>query len=148
MAHAKNNQVKNSKKPGAKARALTAGVQNLVRSTQGAIENDREFKAHIYQQLAELQPFLSEEAQISVAIQVEKDANLPDSKTECALRLVATLGDFRLEAEGRDADHYTALDIAKRKMFGQLTAVHGASIDSRERNAQIQALARGELTIH
>ena len=38
-----------------------------------AIENDREFKAHVYQQLIDLQPFLSPESQIAVIVNHGRD---------------------------------------------------------------------------
>lgn len=113
-----------------------------------SVENDREFKAHIYQQLVELQPYLSEDSQVSVAIHVEKNPERPEEKPEYILTLAANFGQFHLETEGRDSDHFKALDIAKQKMIDQLNEAHAAAIDSRERNAHIQALARGELTLH
>lgn len=111
-----------------------------------AIENDREFKAHIYQQLVDLQPYLSSESQIAVLIQVDQDEETEE--TEYALTLVATLGEYRLEAEGRENDIYLALGSAKRNLLHQLDEVYGAAIDSKERDAEIRTLMQGGLTIH
>ena len=112
-----------------------------------SIESDREFMAHVYQQLAELQPFLTPESKISVVVNSDnEDAVAKDGCFE--LMLVATMGDYRLEAEGRNADIYEALGIAKRKMLQQLDEVYGSVIDSNERASEIDALLRGDLTIH
>jgi ribosome-associated translation inhibitor RaiA len=130
------------------ARAKSS-AQNLGKSE---IEGDREFKAHVYQQLLDLQPFLSEESQISVAIQVNEpekaDGTEVHEELEYTLTLHAKLGNFQLDAEGRDSNRYTALSNAKQQMLRQLTSLVGSSIDSRERNAHIRALTRGGLTLH
>lgn len=130
------------------------------------VENDPEFKAHVYQQLVELQPFLSPESQVAVVVKVgsETEEDFTDTDDEStsiapdedqhevdedfALTLVATLGEYRLEAEGRNADLYEALGIAKRKMLQQLDEVYSSAIDSDERGTEIDALMRGELTLH
>ena len=113
------------------------------------LEKDRDFKANIYQQLIDLQPFLSEESQVAVAIHVSppKDDE-PKRAAEYALTLSANIGELRLESEGRDSDRYVALSLAKQSLLLQLDALHGAAIDSRERNAQIVAFSRGEMTLH
>lgn len=110
------------------------------------VENDREFKAHIYQQLVDLQPFLSPDSQVAVLVQQDQD-ELEDEDAY-ALTLVATLGDYRLESEGRDADLYEAFSIAKRKMLQQLEEWYNAAIDSTERDEQINTLLDGGYTIH
>jgi ribosome-associated translation inhibitor RaiA len=114
------------------------------------VGKDREFKAHVYQQLVDLQPFLSPESQVTVVVKVAADEK--DSRTgldeDYQLTLVANLGDHRLETEGRNADLYEALGIAKRKMLQQLDDVYGSVIDANERSSEIDALLKGELTIH
>lgn len=118
--------------------SATLGGQNL--------ENDREFKAHVYQQLVDLQPFLAPDSQVAVLVQQESDSEKP-KKSEYTLTLVTTMGDYKLEAEGRDSDLYTALGIAKRKMLDQLEEWVNTS-DSDERDAQIEAYLDGSHTIH
>lgn len=119
-----------------------------------AIQNDREFKAHVYQQLVDLQPFLSPDSQVAVIVNIGQDDEADDDEvsenleTNYALTLIATLGDYRLEAQGRNADLYEALGIAKRKMLQQLDEVFNSAIDSNERNSEIDDLMQGKLTIH
>jgi len=120
-----------------------------------AIQNDREFKAHVYQQLVDLQPFLSPDSQVAVIVNIGQDddededsENLEENEKKYALTLIATLGDYRLEAQGRNADLYEALGIAKRKMMQQLDEVFNSVIDSNERNSEIDDLMQGKLTIH
>jgi len=127
-------------------------VQNFIKAE---IEGDREFRAHLYQQLNDLQPFLSEDSQVSVAIQVTEPKNAANTANteaqrglEYKLTLHAKLGDFQLDAEGHDSNRYTALSRAKQQMLQKLTSLVGSSIDSRERNAHILALTRGELILH
>jgi ribosome-associated translation inhibitor RaiA len=126
------------------ANAVTATDPLQVRV--GEIENDREFKAHVYQQLVDLQPFLSPESQVSVLVQVEKDEE--KSGVDYVLSLVATLGEYRIEVEGRDEDLYIALRLAKQKMVEQLDDVYGSAIDSTEREVEIQTLLQGGNTLH
>jgi ribosome-associated translation inhibitor RaiA len=111
-----------------------------------AIESDREFKAHVYQQLVELQPFLSPESEVSVLVQLEQDEDTEE--TDYVLTLVATLGEYRLECEGRGSDLYCSLGIAKRKMVEQLEEVYNAAIDSADREEEIQSLLSGSSTLH
>jgi ribosome-associated translation inhibitor RaiA len=112
-----------------------------------AIENDREFKAHIYQQLVDLQPFLEPESQISVLVQIEQDET-SETGTTIALTLVASIEDYKIEAEGRSADMYEAFGFAKQGMMVELEEHHNASIDTNARNAEIQTLLAGGFTIH
>ncbi|RYF45790.1 MAG: hypothetical protein EOO38_15390 [Cytophagaceae bacterium] len=114
-----------------------------------AIENDREFKAYIYQQLVDLQPFLEPESQISVLVQIEQDPEeTSESGTTIALTLVASIEDYKIEAEGRSADMYEAFSYAKQGMMVELEEYHNASIDTNVRNAEIQTLLAGGYTIH
>jgi hypothetical protein len=141
------------------------------------IENDREFKAYIYQHLIDLQPFLGPEAQIAVVIQrTEWHSDFDDSDTgnsshqaatppissndelvnsvrkqnpeEIALSLIATLGEYRIEAEGVDLNIYEAFVIAKRAMLQQLEDIYAEAIDSTERDAQIDAMLNGSQMLH
>lgn len=112
------------------------------------LENDRELKAHIYQQLVDLQPYLSPEAQIAVLLHQEDEEWGSEDEREHTLTLVATLGEFRLESEGRNADIYEAFAIAKRKMVEQLDEWHSNVVDSSERDAQIQSVIEGRHMIH
>ncbi|MES2963133.1 MAG: hypothetical protein V4760_04525 [Bdellovibrionota bacterium] len=111
-----------------------------------SIENDRELKAHIYQNLVDLQPFLAPESQIAVLVQLESDED--GSNVEHVLTLVATLGDFRMESEGRDGDIYEAFAEAKDKMLDQLEAWFADSVDTSERDAEIQSVIEGRHMIH
>lgn len=105
------------------------------------VENDREFKAHIYQQLVELQPYLAADSQVAVLVQREDDEEL-------TLTLVATWGEYRLEAEGKDEDLYEAFALAKRKMVQQLDEWYNTAIDTTERDAEIQGIMDGSHLIH
>lgn len=110
-----------------------------------SVENDPELKAYIYQHLVDLQPYLAPESQ--VAVLVGQDSG-DDGETEHALTLVATLGDYRLEAEGQDEDIYAAFMMAKSKMLHQLEDWYTSSVDTSERDNEIQAVIEGRHMIH
>jgi ribosome-associated translation inhibitor RaiA len=110
-----------------------------------SVENDPELKAYIYQNLVDLQPYLAPESQVAVLVGQDEDE---EGKAEHSLTLVATLGDYRLEAEGQDEDIYEAFILAKRKMLQQLEDWYVSSIDSSERDNEIQAVLEGRHMIH
>ena len=117
------------------------------------IENDREFKAYIYQQLVDLQPFLDPDSQISVLVQLdpnEENADGSDHEDEMSigLSLVATVGEYQIEAEGRDHDMYEAFALAKQAMIHQIEEFYSAAIDTNEREAEIRSMLTGASTIH
>ena len=169
-----------------------------LRDSVSAIENDREFKAHIYQQLIDLQPFLAPDSQISVLVQLNSPVGIAadspvaaslDSTTDSVeassdfsiadddlsdlrslsdetedddrdddrdedepasigLSLVATIGDYQIEAQGRDDDLYEAFALAKQAMIYQLEEYHAAATDSHQRDAEIRSILTGANTIH
>ena len=106
-------------------------------------ETDPELKAFIYQHLVDLQPYLAAESQIAVLVQAEHD--IGDEET---LTLVATLGDYRLEAEGHAGDLYEAFLDAKKKMLSQLEEWYLSAIDNSERDNEIQAVIEGRYLVH
>jgi ribosome-associated translation inhibitor RaiA len=112
-------------------------------------ENDPELKAFIYQHLVDLQPYLAAESQIAVLVQAEPEFEPEDGMPrEESLTLVATLGDYRLEAEGQAENLYEAFLDAKRKMLTQLEEWYLSAIDSSERDNEIQAVIEGRYMIH
>jgi len=106
------------------------------------IETDREFKAHIYQQLVELQPYLNSDAQMAVLVQQD------NSDQEYVLTLVTTVGEYRIESESKNADLYEAFGGAKRKMVQQLDEWFSVAVDTNERDEQIQSLLAGGHLLH
>ena len=112
-----------------------------AKSEVNSIENDREFKAHIYQQLVELQPYLSADSQVAVMVEQESDENV-------SLTLVTTWGDYRVESEGKDSNMYSAFGIAKRKLVQQLDDWYNSAVDSNERDSQIDSLLDGSSQVH
>ncbi len=109
-------------------------------------ENDPELKAYIYQHLVDLEPYLAPESQ--VAVLVGQETSEDGDTQEHALTLVATLGDYRIEAEGQDVDIYKAFIAAKQKMLSQLEDWYATSMDHNERDNEIQAVIEGRYLIH
>lgn len=120
-----------------------------VNDSHPSAENDPELKAFIYQHLVDLQPYLAAESQIAVLVPqaVLTDFALDEDEDE-SLSLVATLGDYRLEAEGHGEDLYEAFLDAKKKMLTQLEDWYLSAIDSSERDNEIQAVIEGRYLVH
>jgi ribosome-associated translation inhibitor RaiA len=105
--------------------------------------DDREFKAHIYQQLVDLQPFLAPDTQVAVMVQ-PSEAN----EADFTLTLVANLGDYRIETEGDSSNVYEAFGIAKERMMAQIEECLNSELDPAEREAEIQSYMSGQHTLH
>lgn len=119
-------------------------------NSQTGAENDPELKAFIYQHLVDLQPYLSPESQIAVLLPQSEFATFgdEDEETEESLSLVATLDEYRLEAHGHGEDLYDAFLDAKKKMLEQLEEWFLSSVDSSERENEIQAVIEGRHLLH
>lgn len=115
---------------------------NTTSGTTATVETDREFKAHIYQQLVELQPYLNPDSQVAVLVQQD------DSDQEYVLTLVTTMGEYRIESESKNADLYEAFGGAKRKMIQQLDEWFSVAVDTSERDERIQSLLEGGQLLH
>jgi ribosome-associated translation inhibitor RaiA len=111
------------------------------------VENDREFKAHIYQQLAEMQPYLASDSQIAVMVQQDKPEDRNKPAYEYTLTLVTTFGEYKVESEGKAADIYEAFGLAKRRMMDILDEWYSTA-DTSERDAQVQSVIEGTHTLH
>lgn len=117
-------------------------------TTLPSAENDPELKAFIYQHLVDLQPYLSPESQIAVLLPQTEILDSDEEEEEESLSLVATLGDYRLEAHGHGDDLYDAFLNAKKKMLDQLEDWFLSSVDSSERDNEIQAVIEGRHLLH
>lgn len=136
----KNTNRKNSGK------RKMVGSQASLRRVAKEIEVDREFKAHIYQQLVELQPMLSGNSEISVQVQIEKDEKTGALIYE--MKLVANIDEGRIESSGRAGDIYSSLSTAKQNMMGQLKGIYNIILDTSEREEEIQGILEGKRNLH
>ncbi len=141
-----------------------------------AVESDKELKAFIYQQMADIQPLVPE-AKVAVTVQLVnsgeieemhqeeyyeeveyREVSLADDEAdeessaidekEYLVSLTATFGDGQLEVEGSDKNVYIAVTKAKDILVAQLTAVQNALLDQTERDVQIQNIISGNYTLH
>ena len=136
---------------------------------------DRELKAYIYQQLADLQPYLIADSQMAVSVhqvsaieeivadtldddelkaieneELEED-ELNRAQPEVGdyvVKLTTTLEGGRLVAQGHAADVFEAFGVAKGAMVQQLSQLQNALMDSTERDVEIQNYLSGSKTIH
>lgn len=108
-----------------------------------------EVKSYIYQVLTEFEPYTTPTTTVAV---IAKDPlalirklgaeNLPGKKQLAKMyRISITLHDdgSKLEAEGLDADIFTALRKAKDNLLTTLIEIHDKVVDSKERNQQIHS---------
>jgi hypothetical protein len=136
---------------------------------------DRELKAYIYQQLAELQPYLVADSQMAVSVHqvaaideidpatLEEEERssleelLDDEEHEekaqpevgdYVVKLTTTLEGGRLVAQGHGADVFEAFGVAKGAMVAQLSQLQNALMDSTERDVEIQNYLNGSKVVH
>jgi ribosome-associated translation inhibitor RaiA len=123
------------------------------------VEADRELKAYIYQQLVELQPYLIADSQMAVTVQQivpgkeEQPVAAPENDDtpqpgDYLVKLVTTIEDGKLTAEGIGDDVYDAFCAAKGAMVEQLSQLQNALMDPSEREEEIQSYLDGSRTIH
>ncbi len=136
---------------------------------------DRELKAYIYQQLAELQPYLIEDSQMAVSVHQVAAIDEIDTSTleeeertsleellddeeheeksqpevgDYVVKLTTTLEGGRLVSQGHGADVFVAFGVAKGAMVSQLSQLQNALMDSTERDSEIQNYLNGSKTVH
>lgn len=115
-----------------------------------------EVKSYIYQILSEFEPFTTPQTTVAViakdplALRKKIDVGPLPSKKDLArmYRISITLHEdgTKLEAEGLDADIFSALRKAKDNLLATLIEIHDKVVDNKERNQQIySALNSGQL---
>ena len=126
-------------------REIYQAVQNSA-----TYEMDPELKAYIYQHLMDIQPYLVANAQVAVLVQ---RGAIDDSRSETGaedyvVRLSATLGEGRMEADGQDEDIYEAFNKAKKSMIHELSEIQNSMMDPAEREVEVRAALNGTYTLH
>jgi ribosome-associated translation inhibitor RaiA len=145
------------------------------RNQPEAASDDLDLKAYIYQQLADLQPYLIADSQMAVSVhQVsaveEVDVNELDAEEQheieleeieeeptedmqpevgdYVVRLTTTLEGGKLVAQGHGEDVFEAFGVAKGAMVQQLSQLQNALMDQSERDTEIQNYLNGSKTLH
>jgi ribosome-associated translation inhibitor RaiA len=95
------------------------------------IEAEPEFKAHVYQQLLELQPLLAGNAHVAVCVR--------RGPNEYRAALKIAIEGSVIEALGQDANLYIALSKSREALAARLLACRDLAQDSRERDLLISA---------
>lgn len=116
-----------------------------------------EVKSYIYQVLSEFEPFTTAETTVAVIakdpmalMKREGAENLPPKSDLARMyRISITLHEdgSKLEAEGLDANIFTALRKAKDALLVTLIEIQDKVVDSKERNLQILS-ARNSTMLH
>ena len=121
-------------------------AQVIVHLDLSGVENESEFRAHVYQQVFELEPFLIPASQILV---LGKRVMAEDGRDpEFLATLVTTIGNQRLQAQSRNASFFAALTNAKNGLVQALNNFANQTGDTHQRNWTIDSMLKGELTLH
>ncbi len=130
---------------------------NLQNQSLEMLEGDSDLKAYVNQQLAEFEPFITEQTVVSVvsrdpkklALQLETDGiYLGSKKLKDLFRIAITLQeeDGKLEAEGLHEDIYEAIRLAKENLMKKLVEIHDSVVSQSDRIEQINlALSNPQL---
>ncbi len=130
---------------------------NLQNQSLEMLEADSDVKAYVNQQLAEFEPFVTEETVVSVvsrdpkklALQIETDGiDLGTKKLKDMFRIAIILQeeDGKLEGEGFHEDIYQAIRIAKENLMAKLAEIHDSIVSPSDRIEQINlALSNHQL---
>lgn len=109
-------------------------------------EADPEVKAHVYQQLTDLEKFSISAS--SMVVLMRKTPASKSGRSTFAVDLVVSFGASRLESSGRAHNVFEAVNRAKFEMEQQLQEVQNALISSQDREIAIQSLLYGTGRIH
>ena len=121
---------------------------NLQNQALEMLEADSDVKAYVNQQLAEFEPYVTEQTVVSVisrdpnklALQLETDGNdLGSKKLRDMFRIAIILqeDDSKLEAEGFHEDIYEAVRLAKENLMNKLAEIHDSVVSQSDRIEQI-----------
>ena len=100
-----------------------------------------EMRAHIYQQLSDLEPHLPEGSGITVYID---DADIKN--ISAAIRVNTPYGE--IQAEGQSTDVYHSLSIAKESVIKQLGEMERATMDSDSSHAEAITEVKNKTSVH
>jgi ribosome-associated translation inhibitor RaiA len=132
-------------------------MTHLLNPTIRLLETDPEVKSYIYQQIAELEAFVTEDTIVSViardprklAIQLETDGKeIPLDKLRKMHRVAIVLkeGDTQIQEEGLHENVFEAIRAAKNALLQRLAAIQDQVITNQDRMAQINdALQNNQL---
>ena len=121
---------------------------NLQNQALEMLEADSDVKAYVNQQLAEFEPYVTEQTVVSVisrdpnklALQLETDGkDLGSKKLRDMFRIAIILqeDDSKLEAEGFHEDIYEAVRLAKENLMNKLSEIHDSVVSQSDRIEQI-----------
>ncbi|HPI39193.1 MAG TPA: ribosome-associated translation inhibitor RaiA [Pseudobdellovibrionaceae bacterium] len=116
-------------------------MNNAQLTTLKIINADPELRSYIYQQLSELDPFVTPTTQILV---LSKE---PKNKSQHRLSIVMSENGTQIQAEATHKDIYHCVRQAKQKLFKQLVAIQDEVISNQERLIQIE-MAGTQNSIH
>lgn len=126
-------------------------------SNFGFFETSPEVRSFIYQQLVDLEPYLSASTQVNVitknplglVVHLESEGiDIPKSKLKKMHRVAIIITDegAKLEAEGLHEDLIEAVIVAKKKLLSQLGEIQDSVQTQQERVAEINhALAAANI---
>lgn len=132
-------------------------MENLLNPRIKFVEENPEVKSFIYQQLSELEPFLTETTQISVvsrdprqlALQLEAEGRpieTKDLKKMYRIEISLTEEGAEIKEEALEKDIFEAVKKAKEKLLLKLTEIQDEVMSNSDRQEQINmALSNTQL---
>lgn len=110
------------------------------------LEEDPEFKAHVLQQLTALEPYLSENAEVTAMVELSETK--AKAEPVYKLSLFADCGTSHFAAEGKNRNLYEAFRLAKLNLVQELNRHSDFTTDPSEREMKITSLLHGGSTLH
>jgi ribosome-associated translation inhibitor RaiA len=103
------------------------------------IEQNSEVKSFIYQQIVDLQPYLTPTSRVSVTSQIDEADYLAGLPPKVHHILISIQEDgARLEEEGSSENIFEAILEAKNKLLKKLGSIQDSVISQKDRLAQIR----------
>jgi ribosome-associated translation inhibitor RaiA len=123
-------------------------MTTLSNPTIQNLEQNPEVKSFVYQQLVDLEPYVTAQTTVAVvardprklALQYEtegRDFNAEDLKKLHRISITLSESDTKIEAEGVAEDLFEAIKLAKTNLLRELVAIHDSVVSSQDRLIEI-----------
>lgn len=129
----------------------------MSKENKSVLNEDSEIKAYIYQQLSELEDFLTKDSKIEVVSKnaskvirklVKNEEVSPDFKAEFCYEISVEEEGSKINSYGLSDDEYSAIKIAKDKMLGHLISIRNEVISTSDHLNEINQVLSGSNILH
>lgn len=129
----------------------------MSKENKVVMNEESEIKAYIYQQLSELEDFLTKDSKIEVVSKnaskvikklVRNEEVAPDFKAKFCYEISVEEEGNRINSYGLSNDKYSAIKIAKDKMLGHLISIQNEVISTSDHLNEINQVLSGSNILH